>query len=217
MSATIVDVFGSKNQNGLATFIASYPLRGNTNDVGNYLLTPWTNTGGVGFTTIDGYQCAGPYLGVGIIWDQSQSLHSILSFKPVWSVEMYVYLNSLSTDQCWFGYTNNGLDENTFAILTDGSVGIFHGPPPPTGEYVKTSPGAVTTGVWTKIAYSVTADTIGHIFVNDIELVSGIANIYTGLFDVYNFSVGSQILFGLGIDGYARNVKIKCPLVPALP
>lgn len=221
MSINIPEVFDSKIiPSPPATFVASYPLRDGTYDVGNYHLDSMDNIGPVPFTTIDGFKCSGPFYGIGGI-EGKGNLATTMSSKQSWSVEAYVYPISLPDVSCWFGYTLAGLSENTLAVMPDGSVAISLGPPPSPGNcYIQTDPGLIPIGVWTKIEYRVIADggnIVGHVFVNDIEKGVGMPYFYAQLFSVYDFTVGYQRLFIYAFNGYIRNLKLKTPQLPALP
>jgi hypothetical protein len=221
MAINLIDVTDSKIiSSPPATFVASYPLRDGTYDVGNYHLDSMNNIGPVSFQTIDGFKCSGPSYGIGGI-EGVGNLLTTMSSKHSWSVEAYVYPISLSSIGCWFGYTLAGLSENTLAIMTDGSVAISHGQPPsPGGCYIQTDPGLISPGIWTKIEYRVITDggnSIGHVFVNDVEKAVGEPFGYAQLFSVSSMTVGYQILFGYNFNGYIRNLKIKTPQLSALP
>ena len=212
MSATIIDVFDSNFQTGLATFAASFPLRDGFYDVGNYHIPTLTNSGPVPFTIIGGFQCVGDFT-AGIIYDAGGvgSLIGYLAFKSNWSTEGYFYCNTLTSNPVIISWTSFGVAENGLQILSDGTVRVFHG-----GDVISTGAGVVSIGAWNKIEYIVTNGVNGNIYINGILQGSGTSGI-AGQLNCVNFIVGRYALGGNNLDGYARNVKVKIPSLPALP
>lgn len=192
------------------TFIASYPLRDGTYDVGNYHYNMSMN-GSVPFTTIGGYQCAGDYNNGFIYSPYPDPLVTSLAWKPNWSVEGYIYCNSLTSGPVIFSWTSFGVAENALQILSDGTIRVFHG-----GDVIASAAGEISTGDWIKIKYIVTNGTNGNIYVNDSLVASGTSGIASQLNCVL-FMIGRYALGGSILDGYVRNVKINIPALPAVP